>query len=366
MTSTNTKPSIAPPASGPSKSAHKKSSLQQKPRLGWGKLCLTMLIPFFLVTVMGLAYLGAFHQPAPHNLEVAIVGDTAATKVFAQSLKDEAGDSLSVRTIATPDAARALVADREVAAAFSMEKSSATLFISSAASETNAGITQKIFMPIAYAQHLPFQVEDVVPTGEHDNTGQGIFFLLVALSIGGYAGSVPLSGFMGKVKLPTRFVMAAASGAVVSTIALVISGPIYGVLTHSLADIWLISWLYTTAITTIGMGLHPILRHWTTATLTLCFVALNFTSSGGIFMPEVQPGLFAALNAFWNGAAWLHAVQTLTYFPSEGIGLDILKLALWLIAGIALMILTHAWSDRKTRLADEDAKISEVEQTIAA
>ncbi|SED91769.1 hypothetical protein SAMN04489740_0278 [Arthrobacter alpinus] len=339
---------------------------ERVPAAAWRKLGLTMLIPFFLAAVMGLAYLGAFHEPHPHNVQVAVVGDTAATKVFAQTLKDKAGQALDVRTVPDVASARTLIAQRELAAAYEPGTANATLFLSSAASETTANITQKIFMPVAFSQNLPFQVVDVVPVGSHDSTGQGLFFMLVALSIGGYASSVPLSGFMGRVRLRTRFALALAAGAVVSAIGVVIAGPVYNVLQGAVWGTWLLSWLYVSAIVMLGMGLHPLLRHWTTPILTLLFVALNFTSSGGIFAPAMQPGLFGGLNAFWNGAAWYQAAQNLAYFPGQDIAFDVLKLALWLVPGALLMVLTHVWSERKIRLANENARIREVEGAIAA
>lgn len=315
---------------------------------------------------MGLFYLGAFHAPTPHNVQVAVVGDSAQSKVFAQSLQDQSNGALNVRTVADVAQARDLVAQREIVAAYGTEDSTSTLYASSAASETSLSIAQKIFMNIAFEQDQKFHVENVVPTGEHDATGQGLFFLLVALSIGGYASSVPLAGFMGKVSVAVRFGLAAVAAAVVSTIALLIAGPLYNVIEGNFAGIWLLSWAYAMGITLLGLGLHPMLRHWTTPTLTLCFVALNFTSSGGIFQPEMQPVFYAGLNTFWNGAGWLHAVQTLVYFPDQAIGTDILRLILWLVPGSALIFLTHAWSVRKTRLANENAKIRAVEQTVAA
>lgn len=332
----------------------------------WAKLGLTMLIPFFLAATIGLAYLGAFHEPTPHNLPVAVVGSAPATKVFAQTIKDKAGAALDVRTVPDESTARTLITRRELAAAYAPGDASATLFVSSAASETTAGIAQKIFLPIAFEQRVPVQVVDVVPAGSHDTTGQGLFFLLVALSVGGYASAVPLSGFMGRVRLGTRFGLAVTAGAVVAAIGVVIAGPVYSVVQENQWGAWLMSWLFVSAIVLLGMGLHPLLRHWTTPVLTLLFVALNFTSSGGIFSPDVQPGVFAGLNAFWNGAAWLHAVQTLTYFPGQNFGSDILKLILWLVPGALLMALTHLWSVRKTRLANENARIMEVEESIAA
>jgi len=365
MTSTDTTAPSTPAAKHSNSAPQKQTASKPAPK-GWGKLARTMLIPFFLCAIMGLFYLGAFHQPTPHNVQVAVVGDSAATKVFAQTLQDESDGALNVRTVENKETAQQLVENREIVAAYESAKDSATLYASSAASETSVNIAQKVFMNVAYKQGQPFHVEDVVPAGEHDSTGQGLFFLLVALSIGGYASAVPLAGFMGKVKLPVRFIMAAVAAAVIATIAVIVAGPIYQIINDHYTSIWLTSWTYAASIILLGMGLHPLLRHWTTPILTMCFVALNFTSSGGIFQPAMQPGLFGALNTFWNGASWLHAVQTMVYFPAQGIGMDILRLILWLIPGAALIVATHAWSLRKTRLANENAKIQEVERTVAA
>lgn len=348
------------------KHASTNSTAPKAEKTGWGKLARTMLIPFFLCAIMGVFYLGAFHAPNPHNVQVAVVGDSAQQKVFAQTLQDKSNGALNVRTVADVQEAKDLVARRELVAAYGTEDSTATLYASSAASETSLNIAQKIFMGIAFDQGMKFHISDVVPTGEQDATGQGLFFLLVALSIGGYASAVPLAGFMGKVKLPTRFALAAVAAAVVASIALLVAGPLYEIIESSYASIWMISWLYSFGITLFGLGLHPMLLHWTTPTLTLCFVALNFTSSGGIFQPAMQPAFYGALNSFWNGAGWLHAVQSLVYFPDAAFGMDILRLLIWLVPGAALMVLTHAWSVRKTRLADENAELKEVEQTVAA
>lgn len=190
--------------------------------------------------------------------------------------------------------------------------------------------------------------------------------MLVALSIGGYASAVPLAGFMGRVRLRTRFGLAIFAAAIVAAIGVAIAGPLYGVLQGHLVSTWILSWMYIAGIVMLGMGLHPVLRHWTTPLLTLLFVALNFTSSGGIFAIDMQPGFFGSLNGFWNGAAWYHATQTLAYFSGQSIGGDILKLAIWLVPGIALMILTHVWSVRKVQLANENARLRQIEETIAA
>ena len=59
--------------------------------------------------------------------------------------------------------------------------------MSTAASATTAEAAQKIFLPIAFRQHLPVAIDDVQPASPQDGTGQGLFFMMVALTVGAYA-----------------------------------------------------------------------------------------------------------------------------------------------------------------------------------
>ncbi|ROS61590.1 hypothetical protein EDF38_0680 [Frigoribacterium sp. PhB160] len=334
----------------------------------WRGLGLHLLIPLFLAAGMALAYLGAFGQPTPHHLPVAVVGSSAESEVFAQSLNDSAPEALDVRTVPDAAAARALIESRDVVASYEATATDATISVSSAASDTTASVVEKVFLPIAYRQHLPVQVDDVVPTGEGDPTGQGLFFLMVALSVGGYASAAAISAVVAasRTGLATRLGIAVGTAALVAAIGTVVVGPVYGIVDHALWPLWLLSWLYVSGIVVVGVGLHPLLRHWTTPVLTMLFVMLNFTSSGGVFAAQLVPSFFSALSAFWNGSAWLHATQTVVYFPAQGIGRDGLVLALWLAAGVGLAVLTHAWSRRRTRLADERAEVTEEDEVVAA
>lgn len=325
-----------------------------------------ILVPLFLGLGMTLAYLGAFHQPTPHELPVAVVGTSAEVKVFAQTLSDGADGQLSVRTVASDAVARQLITDREITAAYEPTATSASLLVSSAASETSANVAQKVFLPIAYESKLPFTVVDVVPSSANDSTGQGLFFLLVGLSVGSYATAAAVAAFASRLGIRWSLVTAAVLSGVVAAIALIIAGPVYHVVDGHVWGTWLAGWLYSLAIVLIGVGLHPVLRHWTTAALTMLFVMFNFTSSGGIFAVHLMPAFFAAMNGFWNGAAWLDAAQTMQYFPGQAFGWDILRLGIWAAVGLGLTLLTHLLSRRRTRIANERVVMREEEQVVAA
>ncbi|MEF2977962.1 hypothetical protein [Subtercola sp. YIM 133946] len=332
------------------------------PAAFWKTLGTHILIPLFLAAGMALAYLGAFHDPAPHNLKVAIVGTSAESMVFAQTIANGAVDALDVQTVADDATAETMVRDRDIVAAYETDASHATLIVASAASDTSASAAEKIFAPIAYQQNLPLRVDDVAPVPQNDLTGQGLFFLLVALSVGGYASAIAVAAVTARVSVRWRIAVAALVAGVVSAIGIIVAGPVYHVLGSNVWPIWLFAWLYDFGIIALGVGLHPLLGKWTTPVLTMLFVMLNFTSSGGIFSAPFQPPFFAGLNTFWNGAAWLDAVQVLTYFPGQPIGFDALRLALWAAVGVSFILITHAWSARRRRLVDDSRPVSRVEE----
>lgn len=338
------------------------------PTSAWLTIARHLVIPLFLGTGMALAYLGSFHEPVPHDFPVAVVGQGPAAQVFAQTLNDAAPGRLQVTTVPTEDAARQQVIDQRIAAAYVPSPDHATLLVSSAVSETAASAAQKVFLPIAYQQHLPVQIDDVRPGGAHDPTGQGLFFLLVGLSIGSYASAIALSATTAKLGIGWRMVAAAGTALVLGALTTLVAGPLYHVLDGNEWGIWLVSALYAYGIITLGLGLHPLLGKWTMPVLVTMFVMLNFTSSGGIFPATLTPEFFSGLTTFWNGAAWLDATRALTYFPGQQFGWDGLRLALWAAAGMGLIAASHLATARRRRLADDTvpATAAEEEEVVAA
>jgi hypothetical protein len=325
-----------------------------------------LLIPLFLATGMALAYLGAFHQPTPHELPTAVVGTSVEAKVFAQQLNDGSHGALTVRTVPTAADARRMIRDREISGAYQTVGDHAVLFVSPADSATTATAVTEAFAPIAYAQHQPLKVQDVVPVGPHDRSGQGLFFLLVALSIGGYTGAIAISAAAAHLSITGRVGVAAVTTAVVAALGTIVAGPVYGIITEHHLAIWALAWLYVAGITLVGLGLHPIFKRWTTPLLTMLFVMLNFTSSGGVFQSQLMPRFFSSLHGFWNGAAWLQAASSRTYFHGADMGRPVLTLVLWALGGLALIALSHTWSVHRNRIADEGVAVSAEEEGVLA
>ncbi|MEU0146644.1 hypothetical protein [Streptomyces sp. NPDC006288] len=324
-----------------------------------------LVTPLLMCIGMGLAYLGAFHAPEPHDLGVEVVGSGASAQVLAQSLQDRGDGALSVRTVADRDTAESHLRTQQSYGAY-LPGSSPELMVASASSDTSATVVQKVFTEVAAEQGSPLRMTDVAPTADGDPTGQGIFFLLVAVSIGSYASVAVIGGAGAVLALRIRAALAVGTALVVSAIGAAFAGPVFGLVDQGLGGLWAMAWLYSAGILLIGVGLHTFLKRWTTLGVMTLFVMLNFTSSGGIFRPELQPGFFGSLHAFWNGAGFVEGVRSHVYFGGHALGGHVLVLALWFVAGLAVTGVAGLAEAKRRRDAAERERVVAVARMSAA
>ncbi|RDI49836.1 hypothetical protein [Nocardia mexicana] len=313
-----------------------------------------LLTPLLMCVGMGLAYLGAFHQPEPNHLKVALVGDTAQVKVLAQTMKDTAGDKLEVVTLPTRDEAVHQLQDRDLAGAYVPEPGHPELLVAKADSDTTAMAVETVFGQVAAQQHAPLTTTDITTHAPGDPTGQGLFFLLVALSIGSY-GSVAAIGAAGAgMGIGLRALCGLVTSLIVSVIGIALAGPVFHVIDHDYAQVWAMGWLYSAGILTIGIGLHTFLKRWTTLALMALFVMLNFTTSGGVYGPALQNDFFGALHSFWNGAGFVEGARSLLYFDGTGFGGRIASLALWFAGGLVLLVIAGMYERRAVNAGTDE------------
>ncbi|GAA2238673.1 membrane protein [Kitasatospora cystarginea] len=366
-----TGPTTAPTAAGQSTPGLRRS-LQH--------IAVHLLTPLLMCLGMALAYQGAFHQPEPHHLKVAVVGTTPQVQVLGQTVKDRAGDGLDVTTLPDRQSAEQQLRDRELAGAFVPSPRHPELLVAKAGSDTSAIAAETVFQTVASKQGAPLAVTDVAPLAAGDPTGQGIFFLLVALSIGSY-GSVAVIGAAGAaVSTWVRALVGLVTSLAVSVIGIATAGPLFHVVDHHRVAVWALGWLYSAGIVAVGTGLHTFLKRWTTLTLMVLFVMLNFTTSGGIYEPELQNGFFGALHSFWNGAGFVEGARSILYFDGgAGLGGRVLSLALWFAAGLVMLAVAGVHERRQRAAsapaarvpleraqADElDSKVAEEEEEMA-
>ncbi|GAA3985299.1 DUF3533 domain-containing protein [Streptomyces marokkonensis] len=293
-----------------------------------------LITPLLMCIGMGLAYMGAFVTPEPNHLPVAVVGSGPEAKVLAQSVEDGAGGGLDVRTVATRADAVDLLESRGITGAYVSGDEAPEVVVATAASDMGAMAAEKVFTPLAEQRGVPLKVTDVATPVDDDPTGQGLFFLLIAVSIGSYASVAALGAAGAALPMRVRALLTLGVSVVVSGVGALLAGPVFHLAHHDLAGLWGMAWLYAAGILFVGVGLHTFLKRWTTLAMMVLFVMLNFTSSGGLFRPELQNGFFGTLHAFWNGAGFVEGARSLLYFEGDGLGRSVWTLVAWLLLGL--------------------------------
>jgi len=290
--------------------------------------------------IMLLLYLGGFHNPAPHDLELAVVsGDPAAAAPVEEGVTSALGDGVHFRTLASRDEAEQLLQRQEISGAYIPGPDGETVLTAPAASATTADVVTNVFQRVAQTAGKPLAVDEVVPLAKNDPVGQNSFFYMVALSVGSYATSIAIAASGIHQCFRVRIAIAAAAAITIASVFLLAATTLFGLFDGHVLSTWGLSVLYSMAIIFVGVGLHPLLGRFCTLTYASMFVGLNFTSSGGVFNPELQNGFFRAVHEFWIGAGFIDATKNIAYFPELPLGHPITLLAAWLLVGVACLAL---------------------------
>ena len=340
------------------------------PQAGVGHLLKNLWIPLYMALAMSLAYIGGFHQAEPHHIPVAVVATSSSEQTLARQIQAAAGSALDVRTVDSAGQGQAEVASGQVSGSFGLSTTGADprLVIDTAAAPTTAQAVTTAFDKVAAQQDVRLDVLDLGPLPSYDSLGQNIFFLLVAITVGSYTLAATIGGAGGGVRPLRRAGIGVLGAGVVSAIGVAVADPLIGAVRGHAWELFGMSWLYAAAVVLIGVGLHTFLKKANTPALVTIFVALNFTTSGGVFAPILQAGFFRALSHVWIGAGYVSGGQSLLYRGGAGFGADLLRIALWFAAGLVVMGAAAVTEHRRgvpARPAEQEQELEE-EQEIEA
>ena len=156
------------------------------------KVVLLVLLPALVLTLaFAFSYVGAFHDPTPHNVPLAVVGPATV----AAQLDRLPGDPLDTRQASSVPDAVSQIDDRDVYGAY--DSTTNRLFVASAANRATAVALEATFNRISAAQQQPApRVTDVKPLPPKDPNGTAAFYAVIAWVFGGYIAST-LIGLIG-------------------------------------------------------------------------------------------------------------------------------------------------------------------------
>lgn len=307
------------------------------------------------------SYVGALHEPKPHDVPVAVVGPAAA----AEQINDLPGSPLRATAVSSLDAGEKRVAQRRdyavLVPAAPAEKGSkqaepADLYVASAANSTMATLLPKLFDRIAAEQQQPpVTVHDVAPLPAADSNGLSGFYAVVSWMVGGYFAAT-LLGMVGDTRIRSRrqagyrlggmLGMALAAG----LFSAILLQHVIGVLGDaSFFSLWMIGALCVFAAGVATIAFQSLLGIAGTGIAVLLFVVLGNPSAGGVFSPQLLPGLWREIGAALPTGAGTSLVRNTAYFDGTATGGPVLVLLIWAALGVTVTLIRggRAVSERR-------------------
>lgn len=317
-----------------------------------------LIVPLLMGLIMTVAYLGGFHKPEPKGVPVAIVGSVQTAGPIAAQVQSASHGVLRVSTVPDAATASAELKKLHLAGAFVPSPSKPTLIKASAAAPSEDSVVTKVFTNVAARSDRPLTVQDVVPLPESDPIGQNAFFYLVTLSVASYATAIGIGAAGNTRRFRERLGLLGAAALTISTVEFFFARVCFDMFGGHGWAVWGLSLAYSLIVMGIGVGLHALVGRLTTLILSSMFVALNFTSSGGVLAPRLQSGFFDWLHDFWIGSGFVQAAQHILYFPDSAIGSSVWILVGWAIFAVLCLLVAKLVERRRAQAQLAEARQS--------
>ncbi len=298
-----------------------------------------ILIPAqVLMLAFAFSYVGAFHDPTPHHVPLAVVGPPAV----AAQLNRLPGDPLDARQASSRPDALSQIDDRDVYGAY--EAATNRLFVASAANVATAIALERTFDRIAAAQGRPaVRVTDVKPTQPEDPNGTAAFYGMIAWMFGGYIGAT-LIGLIGAPRSRStqragaRIGALAGLGIVGGILSVVMLRACFGVFSGHVIAMCAIAALTIFASAAATAGIQAAAGTAGTGLVILVFVILGNAASGGPFARPLLPGLWRTIGGILPPGASVDLARSALFFDGARIVGPILVLVAWVAVGTALAL----------------------------
>jgi hypothetical protein len=338
------------------------SETTTKPKLtGLPLLAVALGVVLFVQAAFVLSYVGALHHPKPHGVRLAVVGASPLPAAVGKQF------SLRLEPYSTEAAARAAIDERKVDAAFISGAAGSTVLVVPAAGAAMATAVGNVFAAAGAGAKQKVTIVQVHPLPAVDTFGNVSFLVVMALIIGGYLASTIGMAFGGP---PTRRRRRLASLAIVSVVGAlltdVIAGPVLGALPSSkFLALYGAFVLVMTAVAFAAAGLQALLGAAGTLVVVILFVIFGAPASGGTVPSPFLPDFWRTFGPYLPAGAGTTVVRNIVYFAGNAIGVAVIILVGYLIAGAVVVTAVRRRAPAPSEAAAEAEASTAVTAVVA-
>ena len=292
------------------------------------------------VAVFVALTLSAFHEPAPHDLPVGIVGSAAATAQVEHALDGAAPGSFRLRGYPSEASATTAIARREIDGALVVSSASLRLLVAQAGGTGPEQALNGAFTALAARSGRHLIVSDVDPPKASDSQALSSWFVVLSVLIPSMAaGSASAMAFR-RARRTWAFTAPVAAAVVIGAVAAAIADGIAGLGNYAaITGVVALFSLAVAAPTALLARVWPPL----VAVAVLAFIVLGIPVSGGpANLASFTPGFLRVLFPVLPLGVAASAIRDVVYFGGHATTPYIWTLAAWALAGVAGLILVAA------------------------
>lgn len=292
-----------------------------------------------------LSYVGAFHQPTPHSVDVALVAPAPVAQNLLPQLNGLPGTPLEVTAVADEATARTQLTSGDTSAVLVVDPSGTqdTLLTASGGGVSTDTAIQQVLTAAEATQQRTVVVQDMVPLQPGDGRGLSGFYLVIGWIVGGYLiaallgvakGARPANPRRAVIRLATVVPYAILSGLG----GVIVVDPVLHALTGHFVALWWLGALLVFSAAAVTMAFQLLFGVLGIGLTVLVFVVLGNPSAGGAYSPELLPPFWRAIGGWIPNGAGTAAVRRIVYFDAVGLGGNLLVIALWAVVGVVVAL----------------------------
>jgi hypothetical protein len=310
----------------------------------------------FLVTLLVTAFCWPAVRTAPRDVPIALAGPPAAVAQVSAALEQARPGAFEVVQVADEAAARAAIADRTVSGALVLGAKGATMLTVPAAGAglaTALGqVAQALDAQLLAAQGVtpPVAVtaDVAVPGGSGDALGSGFPSLVLPTVIGSLLTGAA-AGFV--VRGGGRRLLTLAAAAVLGGLGVAsVTGVWLDVVGFGWAEVGVVA-LAVLAIAGPVAGAIAVAGRAGLAVMAPVLLLLGNPLAAASTGPQMLPAGWAGLGQALPPGALVQALRSVSFFDGAAAGRPVLVLGLWVVGGVALLVVGAAATRRRTARA---------------
>jgi hypothetical protein len=290
------------------------------------------------------SYIGAFHQPSPHRLPLAVVAPADLGPKLVSELNAIAGSPVRAEAVGSIADAKAKLFDRTAYGVFVVDSQGTTdrLLEASASGVSAATAMTEVMEAVEAKVHRTIRVDDVRPPLAGDRNSLSSFYLVIGWIVGGYlvaailgvsAGSRPANANRATVRLAAIAIHALITGLAGALIA----GPWLHALPSHVLGLWLLGSLLVFCAGAFSMGLQVVAGTVGIGLSILIFVVIGNPSAGGAYSWQLLPTFWRVVGPWVPSGAGTSAARGIAYFGAVGVTTDLLVITAYGVVGIVLV-----------------------------